>query len=295
MSSLIQDLKTTQSTLDGFFDVTLRVLNYLPSVVTEARETRGYRILVSTHAGTEKYTRPIRLSLFIFDPAEFSRFAKRFEAILGIASSGRAQPEDAAVVIDRTAYTIQQAMGVGLDLLGESNSSRKHIGNRFEEFIRTVVAAAGIANKKVVFKIPYLSEDDEKMYSCETDMVLTRGKAVKSRQGRIDENEVVVSLKTSSKDRMGKIFLDKLLMEKFMGHPVKVIGIFHNDVQRKSEGDIAYTFVSGLFMVYTQFLCRLEGVYFLDPPPVTEQAPYCEHVASFSTFLLRDVKALMAS
>jgi len=49
--------------------------------------------------------------------------------------------------------------------------------------------------------------------------------------------EIVVSLKTTSKDRMGKIFLDKLLMQKFAGHSVKVIGIFLNDVQIKNKTD----------------------------------------------------------
>jgi len=35
--------------------------------------------------------------------------------------------------------------------------------------------------------------------------------------------------------RKVKFFPDKLLMEKFANHPVKVVGIFLNDVQRKGE------------------------------------------------------------
>jgi len=126
-------------------------------------------------------------------------------------------------------------------------------------------------------------------------MVLSAGKTVMSSQENIAENEIVVSLKTSSKDRMGKIFLDKMLMERFSKHPVKVIGIFHNDVQRKGENEIAYTFVSGLFMVYTKFLCSLAGVYFLDPPPITVQKPYSEHISSFSKFILNDLQVLLSS
>lgn len=133
------------------------------------------------------------------------------------------------------------------------------------------------------------------MYSCETDMVLSAQKQVQSSVENIDENEIVVSLKTSSKDRMGKIFLDKMLMEKFAKHPVKVVGIFHNDVQRKKDCGVSYTFVSGLFMVYTKFLCSLEGVYFLDPPPITEQAPYSQHIASFSKFILEDMETLLST
>ena len=110
----------------------------------------------------------------------------------------------------------------------------------------------------------------------------------------IDDKEVVVSLKTTSKDRMGKIFLDKLLMQKFAGHSVKVIGIFLNDVQRKETKQISYTFLSGLFMVYTKFLTKLEGVYFIDPPPITKKTPYNQHISPFSKFVTEDIWELLS-
>jgi hypothetical protein len=118
---------------------------------------------------------------------------------------------------------------------------------------------------------------------------------VKSGTKSIDEEEIVISLKTTSKDRMGKIFLDKLLMQKFAEHPVKVIGIFLNDVQRKDTKQTSYTFVSGLFMVYTKFLTQLEGVYFIDPPPITKQAPYNQYISSFSKFIAEDIWKLLSS
>lgn len=94
---------------------------------------------------------------------------------------------------------------------------------------------------------------------------------------------------------MGKIFLDKLLMKKFAGHSVKVIGIFLNDVQRKGDKNINYTLVSGLFMVYTKFLTELEGVYFVDPPPITQKEPFNKHISSFSKFIIDDVWKILAS
>ncbi len=54
-------------------------------------------------------------------------------------------------------------------------------------------------------------------------------------------------------------------MKQFAKKDVRVMGIFLNDVQRKEASDISYTFVSGLFMVYTKFLVELEGVHFVDP------------------------------
>jgi len=295
MSSLITDLQTSQDSLESFVQVALRVLHHIPNVVSERREARGYEILISRHAGTEKFARPIRKDLFISEPKDLEDHYMCFRDVLDRIANGVPVPADAAEYIDRVAYTIQQSFGVGLDLLGEANSNRKHVGNRFEEFIRLVVTATGVTNEKIVFKIPYPTDEGEKLYSCETDMVLSNTTTVESSQENIAEAEIVVSLKTSSKDRMGKIFLDKMLMEKFAGHPVKVIGIFHNDVQRKDQAGISYTFVSGLFMVYTKFLCSLEGVYFLDPPPITEKEPYSKHVSTFSKFLLEDLKKLLTS
>jgi hypothetical protein len=153
----------------------------------------------------------------------------------------------------------------------------------------------GITNAKIVFNIPYPSEEGEKLYSCETDIILSPHDKVKSDIKTINEDEIVISLKTTSKDRMGKIFLDKLLMEKFAQHPVKVVGIFLNDVQRKETGNISYTFVSGLFMVYTKFLTRLDGFYFVDPPPITKGTPYNEHISQFAEFIANDIWNLLAS
>ena len=159
----------------------------------------------------------------------------------------------------------------------------------------------GISNDKIVFKIPYPSEDGEKMYSCETDIIVSPYSSVKFDTKAIDKNEIVISLKTTSKDRMGKIFLDKLLMQKFAKHPVKVIGIFLNDVQRKETKKTAILLfmdylwiIYGLFMVYTQFLTKLEGVYFVDPPPITRKNPFNKHIAPFSKFIVVDIWKLLS-
>lgn len=111
----------------------------------------------------------------------------------------------------------------------------------------------------------------------------------------LDKNEVVVSVKTSSKDRMGKIFIDKILLERFIKHPQKVIGIFQNDVQRKSTNNISYTLVSGLFMVYTKFLTELEGIYYLDPPPIALKKPYSNYIKRFSELVTTDFRKLLSS
>ena len=294
MKPLPKDLQTPKKSLDDFYEVTKRVLGHLHDIVSERVTARDYIILSSVVAGTSKYARPINNNLFIFDSSAFDTEYKKFLSVIGKIKAKKAIIKKEYKTIDSVAYTIQQAMGVGMDFLCNPNSSRKHVGNRFEELIRLIVTELGVKNDKVVFKIPYPSEQGEKLYSCETDIILSPHNSVKSETKSIDDKEVVVSLKTTSKDRMGKIFLDKLLMQKFAGHSVKVIGIFLNDVQRKETKQINYTFVSGLFMVYTKFLTELEGVYFIDPPPITKKTPYNQHISPFSKFVTEDIWKLLS-
>jgi hypothetical protein len=145
----------------------------------------------------------------------------------------------------------------------------------------------------LVLNIPYESEKGNKLYKSENDIVLSPYTSVKSTSKALDPKEVVVSVKTTSKDRMGKMFLDKILLERFVNHPQKIIGIFLNDVQRKDTDNISYTLVSGSFLVYTQFIARLEGVYYLDPPPTAFLKPYSEHMKRFSELITVDLKYLL--
>ena len=295
MKPLQEDLQTPKHNLNEFADVAKKVLGYLPNIISEKAEARDYTILSSVVAGTTKFARPINKNLFVYEIDEFDKKFKSFLAILEKIRNRKMIKREDYSIIDSIVYTIQQSIGVGMDFLCNPNSARKHVGNRFEELIRNVVSQTGISNDKVVFKIPYPSEEGEKMYSCEIDIILSPHKKVKSNTKTINEDEIIVSLKTTSKDRMGKIFLDKLLMQKFAEHPVKVVGIFLNDVQRKETNKISYTFVSGLFMVYTKFLTQLEGVYFVDPPPITKNFPHNEHISSFSRFIANDIWGLLTS
>ncbi|MCD4817917.1 MAG: hypothetical protein K8S23_04435 [Candidatus Cloacimonetes bacterium] len=94
---------------------------------------------------------------------------------------------------------------------------------------------------------------------------------------------------------MGKIFIDKMLMSRFVKRNVKVVGIFLNDVQRKGTDNIGYTFVAGLFMVYTKFLTKLDGVFYVDPPPNAIKYPYNQHIKRFSDFILNEARNLLNS
>lgn len=292
--ALGEELQQKKGNLDEFRGLTEKILTYLPAVITSYNEKGHYRININEQSGTRKFVRPINMDLFQPDVAAFNR---EFDLLMQILKSVRDGQRDLSgqnlLIIDKILYTIQQSIGAGLDLFVNPNSARKHVGNRFEELMKSVFTALGIANSKTVLQIPYPAEDGTKVYKCENDLIISPYESVRSTSGFLDGNEVIVSIKTTSKDRMGKIFIDKILLEKFVKHPQKVIGIFLNDVQRKDEANISYTLVSGLFMVYTNFLTQLEGIYYLDPPPNAGKEPFSQHMKPFSRLITQDVWRLL--
>lgn len=301
MSSLVEEIQTPKNSLQSFHDTTVRILEYIPAVISQRINYRDYIICSAEAAGTIKHLRPIKSGLFIFDRKEFS---DNFDLFMQIMASLKERETDAIrndahKIINSTTYTIQQSIGVALDLLANPNSARKHVGNRFEEFIQLIISQLNVANKKITFQIPYKIRGGTRRYSCQIDLIISPFPEVVSNIKNINQREIVISAKTTSKDRMGKIFLDKMLLQKFVGHDVKMVGIFLNDVQRaqpkrkNSSQKISFTLVSGLFMVYTEFLMKLDGVYFIDPPPNALLSPLNKHIFPFSKFIIEDIWTIL--
>lgn len=297
MPSLAEDLQTQKCVMEDFRSIAERVLNYMPEMITEKIEFSDYLICSSTTAGTRKAIRPYKKNLFINNPEQFNDLYNQYVRILDkIKNDDKNFEKNHFFVLDKVIYTIQQSIGIGLDFLVEPNSARKHVGNRFEELIRSLLTEMNIPIKKVVLSIPYETDEGEKYYKCETDVIISPYESVRSDPKNIDPKEIVISLKTTTKDRMPKIFIDKILMERFLNHPVRMVGISQNDIQRKEDkGEIkvSYTFVSNLFMVYTKFLAELEGYYYLDIPKRALESPFNKHIFPFSKFILKDIWDLL--
>lgn len=295
MIPLDKDLQKVKHNLFDFGEITERVLQYIPNVLSNTEIKNDYLIFSSEIAGTTKYIRPINKNLFLSNLDDFRINFNKLTTIFEKIKINSIISNEEMNIIDKTIYTIQQSTGVGLDLLVNPNSARKHVGNRFEELIKVIFTEIGIANKKIVLQIPYETDEGTKTYKCENDLIISPFDKIKSTSNSLDKNEIVVSVKTTSKDRMGKMFIDKLLLERFVEHPQKVIGIFLNDVQRKEADNISFTLVSGLFMVYTKFLTKLEGIYYLDPPPNANRKPYSDYMKRFSDLLTSDLDKLLTS
>ncbi|WP_313599002.1 hypothetical protein [Epilithonimonas vandammei] len=295
MLPLDKDLQKVKSSINDFFEITNRVLDYFPNVINNTIEKGDYLISSSNIAGTIKFLRPINRKLFIQEKNVFNDYFQRLILIFENIRNKKNVTEEDKIIIDRVIYTIQQSIGIGLDLMVNQNSARKHVGNRFEELIRVIFTEISVSNKRTVLQIPYETDEGQKIYKCENDLIISPFENVESTNKHLDENEIVVSIKTTSKDRMGKMFIDKILLERFVKHPQKVIGIFLNDVQRKEDNNISFTLVSGLFMVYTKFLTTLEGIYYLDPPPNALKLPYSNHMKRFSDLITEDLEKLFSS
>jgi len=299
MATLEQDLKTRISSLTDFREISERVLNYMAEVINEDIGYLNYRICSSTFAGMKKTVRPFNQKLFLRDISKFDYYFKQFEKIIYRLKNRESKFSKVDFeTVDKVTYTLQQSIGIGLDLVVDPNSARKHVGIRFEELMKSIFTAINISNKKIVLKIPYETYDGVGFYRCETDMVISPFDSIKSNSQYIDSKEVVISLKTTTKDRMPKIFIDKILMERFLGKPIRIVGISQNDIQRKDDKGkpkISFTFVPNLFMVYTEFLARLDGYYYVDRPKRAYDAPFNKYIFSFSDFLLKDVWSLLNS
>lgn len=242
--------------------------------------------------GHYNVSRPINANLML-SAANCEAELREFLSLLeGLRSSGNETLEQRSR-LNRCIYSLQQSIGVALDALpsGESNKARKINGDLFERLIRLILVRVGIQCTSGVMSIPVKVDGQEAFkMSYQHDLIIKKGELVK----------VIGSVKTSSKDRLDKVFVDKFLFSKLTGTHVPHVAIFLNDVQRKNtanqrEYGINATFLPGHFKGYTVKLNPLDGVYYCDIRPNMQTEPILrDHIKTFDHFLFTDVWTLMA-
>jgi hypothetical protein len=173
--------------------------------------------------------------------------------------------------INKVIYTIQQSIGCIGDSFDNPNQSRKRVGQLFETLIKLIIQVLGLECEPRTITIPIPNYPGYEM-SYELDLVFSHNKAIIASETKfIHASEIVGSVKTTSKDRIDKVFLDKYLLTKLLGRDIPVVAIFLQDVQRARKGNsifgIASTFKSNHFLGYTVALNKLDGVYYVDPRP----------------------------
>lgn len=258
-------------------------------------------------------TRPLNSHLFISSTTEFLDAYGRFSTLLGdlrrLQDKAIERPLIQAYMqsgeINKVVYTIQQAIGCVGDALANANQSRKRIGQLFETFIKLIIQEVGVTCEPRTVRIPIPGNPGYVM-SYELDLVFSRNQAIIASETRhIHPAEIVGSVKTTSKDRIDKIFLDKYLLARLLGREIPVVAIFLHGVQRASTSQkrqsapgstdfgIASTFKKNHFLGYTVALNRLDGVYYVDPrPEMLVHQKLREQIRDFQQFLVADLWSL---
>jgi len=254
---------------------------------------------------SHRITRPLNTNLYVESDTEFSAMFSQFLSLLqdikrsqqAVLKSKGCQQLINANVIGKIVYTVQQSIGSIGDSFDNPNQSRKRIGQLFENLVKLIIQELGLHCEPRTINIPIPGYDGYTM-SYELDVVFSRNKAIIATENQyIHPSEIVGSVKTTSKDRIDKVFLDKYLLTKLLGREIPVIAVFLHDVQRAQRGDSIFginsTFKTNHFLGYTVALKKLDGVYYVDPRPemLTNQR-LREHIRDFQQFLVADLWSL---
>jgi hypothetical protein len=263
----------------------------LQAQIVSQNETH-YRFYQYKQDGHFNITRPINTKL-IYDAEGFAKGTKDFLQTLNQLRD-REHPDNAQrQVVISTIYTLQQAIGAALDALpsGRSNQARKLNGDLFERLIRILINAINVDCVSGTMQVPVKDTDGSTLLKMnyQHDLLISKD----------DELKIIGSVKTSSKDRIDKIFLDKFLYNKLTDTALPHIAIFLNDVQRKknklpNKYGINSTFLPGHFKAYTIKLNPLDGVYYCDiRPNMVEDKLLSNHIKTIDHFFYSDLWYLL--
>jgi len=276
--------------LQSYIKFCLDYLNYvsdnLQAVIVSQNENH-YCFYQYDKTANFQISRPINTNL-MYKSDEFEKISKEYLKILKSLKKSKTSSKSVREIINNSTYTIQQSIGAALDALpaGKSNNARKLNGDLFEYFIRLIINEIGVDCRAGVVQIPVVVEG-EKLFdmSYQHDLIIDKD----------DEIRLIGSIKTSSKDRIDKIFIDKFLYNKLTEKQTPHIAIFLNDVQRKNtkkenEYGINATFLPGHFKGYTVKLNPLDGVYYCDiRPNMKTEKILKDHIKTFDNLLVEDI------
>lgn len=251
-----------------------------------------YQFFQYRQDGSFNITRPLN-SLLMFNVETFTGAAQQFTQTLAQLKDGEQPPDDLRQNVIRTIYTIQQSIGAALDALpaGMSNQARKVNGDLFERFVRLLVASMDVDCVSGTMQVPVKDADGTELFksSYQHDLLISKDAELK----------IIGSVKTSSKDRIDKVFMDKFLYNRLTDTALPHIAIFLNDVQRKktkreNEYGVSATFLPGHFKAYTIKLNPLDGVYYCDiRPNMIEDALLAQHIKTIDHFFYSDLWELL--
>jgi hypothetical protein len=282
-------------TLENYIAFSAKYLEYIETGLQArivSQNESHYQFFQYRQDGNYNITRPLNSEL-MYDAELFSASSQQFILILQHLKNGDRPSDDLRQNIIRTIYTIQQSIGATLDALpsGLSNQARKINGDLFERLIRLLIVELNIDCVSGTMQVPIKDAEGETLFksSYQHDLLISQDAELK----------IIGSVKTSSKDRIDKVFMDKFLYSKLTDTCLPHIAIFLNDVQRKKTKHenvygVSATFLPGHFKAYTIKLNPLDGVYYCDiRPNMIENALLAQHIKTIDHFFFSDLFALL--
>lgn len=270
--------------IEDYIDFSKYYLEYISTELQAeiiAQNENNYRFFQYRRDGEYNITRPVNGELFLF-LQEYEVMAGSFERTL---ENIRDIKDDLSkrIYTNKFIYTTQQSIGCALDALPSSktNTSRKVNGDLFERLMQLIIQKIGFSIDSETLGVP-LPNSDEKMNYQNDIEIKVNGEIV-----------AIGSVKTSSKDRIDKIFLDKLMYNRLTQTNTPHFAIFLHDVQRAGQEPnykIGQTFLTGHFKAYTIALNPLDGVYYCDLRPVMKSDSLLkEHIKPLDCLLCEDI------
>ncbi len=255
------------TTIQHYLDFTEKFLAFLADGVQAtivSQNENHYQFFQYREDGHYNITRPINSHL-MYDTNDVTEVTQAFLPTLDEAKDLLADDNTSRQRLCRAIYTIQQSIGSALDALpaGESNRARKVNGDLFERLILLLIQRLGIQCRSGDVQVPIKVRGRVQCHmKYQHDLIVESGELVKA----------IGSVKTSSKDRITKVFTDKFLYNRITKTKTPHFAIFLNDVQRKNvkaEGKygVSATFLPGHFKGYTIKLNPLDGVFYCDIRP----------------------------
>lgn len=276
--------------MQGYIDFAQEYLDFtaehLQAVIVSQNENH-YNFYQYDKQGNFQITRPINSNL-MYNADTFGVAGKAFSEMLASLKDVKPKQEVKRQILNNVTYTLQQSIGATLDAIegGKSNYARKLNGDLFENLIRLILTETGLPAKAGVVQVPVVIDGEvEFKMNYQHDLIIENA----------DEIKLIGSIKTSSKDRIDKIFIDKFLYNKLTEKPTPHIAIFLHDVQRKNtkkenEYGISGTFLPGHFKGYTVKLNPLDGVYYCDiRPNMKTEKILKDHIKTFDNLLIDDI------
>ncbi|HPN38169.1 MAG TPA: hypothetical protein PL041_07180 [Melioribacteraceae bacterium] len=278
--------------IQSFIDFTSCYLEFISNArniqaTIISRNENHYQFIQYKSDGTFNVTRPLNSNLMM-SLETFENSKDKFLTLISNIRDEKNNLPQFRELLNNFIYTLQQSIGSALDALpaSRSNTARKLNGDLFERLIRLLLSEIGLECSSGVIYIPVkIGTEEAFKMSYQHDLIIKSNGELKA----------FGSVKTSSKDRLDKIFIDKFLYSKLTDSNIPHFSVFLNDVQRKKtsiEGQygINPTFLSGHFKGYTIKLNPLDGVYYCDIRPNMISEPILkDHIKTLDCLLFDDI------